>query len=130
MSMQEFTDVMLGRVAKLIFSGFIAVMMTVLTWAANSIKDEFHAVNDHLVLQDRELGEHTGSLKVIESNENSLLTSLKDSNASITSLAGAIAAQAASNAAMKQRMDDNDRFLKEIRPYGPGLDSPSFSRPR
>lgn len=129
MSMNEVTDVLLGKSAKLLFSGFIAVMMTVLTWAANSIKDEFHSVNDHLVQQDRELGAHTGALSVIESNEKSLLDSLRDSNSSINSLASTIATQAAANAAMKQRMDDTDEFIKDIRPLVDNSTHPTNAGP-
>lgn len=129
MSMNEVTDALLGKSAKLIFSGFIAVMMTVLTFAANSIKDEFRAVNEHLVQQDRELGSHTGALTIIESNEKSLLDGLRDSNASISSLASTLATQASANAAMRQRMDDSDAFIRDIQPRGDGSSRPTSAGP-
>lgn len=128
--MNEVTDALLGKSAKLIFSGLMAVMMMMITFAANSIKDEFRSVNDHLIQQDRELGEHTGALKMIESNETSLLSSLRDSNSSITSLASTIAAQASTNAALKQRMDDTDEFLREIRPNDGTKPAAPVNRPR
>lgn len=130
MSMGEVTDAMLGKIAKIAYGGVMALMMFVLTFAANSIKDEFKDVNDHLSRQDSKLDHHGASLAVIENTDTAFLQSLRDSNASVTLLAATIAKQAELSSALRQRMDDNDEFLKEISPMGVDGGRSHLTRPR
>ena len=111
MAFDELTDRVSGGLARWVVGGLVMLVIGLLGFFGTSF-------NTHLTEIDRALGEHGVALSKVETKLDGVVGNEHETQSKLDALAATEAVQAAVAAALKQRMDDYDSFLKNIQPLG------------